>query len=500
MKDELKLGAVISLVTIIASILVQLIYTPIYMKFLGTVDYGINSLVQTIITYVTLLNLGLGNTIIRYTVQYREQNKLEEEKKINAMFLMIFLIIMFLSIIIGGIIYLKIPSFFVNKFTDEELVRTQKVFLITMINTSFSFPISVFSANIFSREKYLYQKSITLLKILISPILGFILMKKGYGLIVIVSMTTILNLIVGFLDVGYALKLGMKFIFKNINFKILKEIFKYSIFIFLGLIMDKVYWGVDRILIGKYLGAEAVGIYSVASVFMLVYMNFASSISTLVFPRINKLILENNKNNLSNFIFKIGKIQYMLLGLISSGFILFGKEFINLWLGEEFKIVYTLVLWIIIPITIPLTQYSYTLVLQAKNKHQIITIFYFFLAIINVIASIYAVKKFGMIGCAGVTGVSLVVGHTLILGRYFYKNVDKNIIRFWREIIKLTIVILMIVIFGKLINNFVIELNFKVFIIKIMIYTVFYLFFMYFFGISVKEKEEIRNRMRKLKK
>ena len=91
MKNELKLGAVISLVTIAVSILIQLIYTPIYMKFLGVTDYGINSLVQTIITYVTLLNLGLGNTIIRYTVHYREQNKLEEEKKLNAMFLIIFL-------------------------------------------------------------------------------------------------------------------------------------------------------------------------------------------------------------------------------------------------------------------------------------------------------------------------------------------------------------------------------------------------------------------------
>ena len=174
MKNELKLGAVISLVTIAVSILIQLIYTPIYMKFLGVTDYGINSLVQTIITYVTLLNLGLGNTIIRYTVHYREQNKLEEEKKLNAMFLIIFLVIMLISIIIGGLIYLKIPNFFANKFTMEELRRTQKVFFITMINTSFSFPISVFSANIFSKEKYLYQKSVSLLKTLLSPILGFI--------------------------------------------------------------------------------------------------------------------------------------------------------------------------------------------------------------------------------------------------------------------------------------------------------------------------------------
>lgn len=497
MKNELKLGAVISLVTIAVSILIQLIYTPIYMKFLGVTDYGINSLVQTIITYVTLLNLGLGNTIIRYTVHYREQNKLEEEKKLNAMFLIIFLVIMLISIIIGGLIYLKIPNFFANKFTMEELRRTQKVFFITMINTSFSFPISVFSANIFSKEKYLYQKSVSLLKTLLSPILGFILMKNGYGLITIVSMTTIVNLLIGVLDVGYALKLGMRFAFKNINFKLLNEIFKYSIFIFLGLVMDKVYWGVDRILIGKYLGAKIVGVYSIASVFMMVYMSFASNINTLIFPRINKLVLEKNTDNLSKFILEVSRVQYMLLGLISSGFILFGKEFIELWIGEDFQIVYYLVLWIIIPITIPLTQYSYTLVLQAKNKHQIVTIFYFFLAVVNVIGSIYAVKRYGMLGCAGVTGISLVIGHTFILGSYFYKNVDKNITKFWKEIIKLTVLIAIILVVGKVTNSFFNESSFKILIIKISLYIILYLIIIYFWGMNTLEKNEIKKLVKK---
>ena len=492
MKNELKLGAAISLVTTAVSILIQLIYTPIYMKFLGVTDYGINSLVQTIITYVTLLNLGLGNTIIRYTVHYREQNKLEEEKKLNAMFLIIFLVIMLISIIIGGLIYLKIPNFFANKFTTEELRRTQKVFFITMINTSFSFPISVFSANIFSKEKYLYQKSVYLLKTLLSPILGFILMKNGYGLITIVSMTTIINLLVGLLDIGYALKLGMRFVFKNINFKLLNEIFKYSIFIFLGLIMDKVYWGVDRILIGKYLGVEAVGIYSIASVFMLVYMSFGNNINTLIFPRINKLIVEKNEEELSNFILEMGRIQYIILGLISSGFILFGKEFIYLWLGTNFEVVYPIVLWIILPITIPLTQYSYTLVLQARNRHQIVTIFYFFLAIINIIGSIYALKIYGMIGCAIVTGLSLIVGHIIILGRYFYKNVNKNIMIFWWEIVKLTLIISIAVVFGKIINSNFHESSFKILGIKIFIYVIIYLIVIYFIGINNIEKNEIK--------
>ncbi|MGL5963311.1 MAG: lipopolysaccharide biosynthesis protein, partial [Fusobacteriaceae bacterium] len=97
-KNELKIGTLLSLATVVLSSLIQIIYTPIYMKYLGPVDYGINSLVQSIMGYISILNLGLGNTMLRYIVRYRAEGKVEEEKSLNGMFLLIFLILMLLSL------------------------------------------------------------------------------------------------------------------------------------------------------------------------------------------------------------------------------------------------------------------------------------------------------------------------------------------------------------------------------------------------------------------
>ena len=79
-KNELKVGTALSMLTIIMSSLIQIVYTPLYMRYLGPADYGINSLVQSIMGYISILNLGLGNTMLRYTVRYRASGKLEEEK------------------------------------------------------------------------------------------------------------------------------------------------------------------------------------------------------------------------------------------------------------------------------------------------------------------------------------------------------------------------------------------------------------------------------------
>lgn len=70
---ELKIGAILSILTIIVGSLVQIFYTPFYMKYLGASDYGINSLVQSLMGYMGMLNLGLGNAMLRYTVRYRAE-------------------------------------------------------------------------------------------------------------------------------------------------------------------------------------------------------------------------------------------------------------------------------------------------------------------------------------------------------------------------------------------------------------------------------------------
>ena len=356
MKSELKIGSLLSILSIILGSLIQILYTPMYMKYLGTSDYGINSLVQSIMGYVGMLNLGLGSTMVRYTVIYRAEGKIEEEKSLNGMFLTIFLIIMGIGILLGIYLYLMIPTLFAEKFTQTDLLKTQRVFILMIFSTVLSFPVSVFSTNITSRQKFIYQKGLALVKMLITPIVGTLLMVNGFGLMAVVTSVVILNIITYIFDIFYALKLGMRVKFKYFNIKILKEITKYSFYILLNVIIDRIYWGTDRIIIGKYIGISAVGIYSIASIFNQVYMNMSTAISGVLFPKINILVIENKLKELSDLFIKIGRIQYILLGLISSGFIVFGKEFIYLWLGEGYSEVYTISLWIMIPLTIPLIQ------------------------------------------------------------------------------------------------------------------------------------------------
>ena len=221
-------------------------------------------------------------------------------------------------------------------------------------------------------------------------------------------------------------------------------------------------------------------------------MNFSTAISGVLFPKINRLIVEDKHEEISNLFIKVGRLQYVILGLISSGFILFGKEFIYLWLGEGYSEVYKIALWIMIPLTVPLIQNTGIAIMQARNMHQFRSIVYFFIAIGNVVGSIFLVKQYGVIGCAIATGVSFMIGNILIMNIYYHKRMDLNIVLFWKNILKMTISILISMVIGIILNKYLVEVTYIKFMIKVIIYSGIYLIVLFIVVLNEDEKKEIR--------
>ena len=73
--NQLKAGAALNYAVILLNIGVGLGYTPYLLRMLGQSEYGLYSLVASVISYLTLLDLGLGNAVVRYTAKYRAEGK-----------------------------------------------------------------------------------------------------------------------------------------------------------------------------------------------------------------------------------------------------------------------------------------------------------------------------------------------------------------------------------------------------------------------------------------
>ena len=69
--NQLKAGAVLNYVVIGLNSLVGLLYTPYMLRMMGQSEYGLYSLVASVIAYLTIMDFGFGNAIIRYTAKFR---------------------------------------------------------------------------------------------------------------------------------------------------------------------------------------------------------------------------------------------------------------------------------------------------------------------------------------------------------------------------------------------------------------------------------------------
>ena len=65
MKSQLKIGALLSYVVLALQNLVGLVYTPFMLRMLGKSEYGLYSIAASIVAYLTILDLGFGNAIVR---------------------------------------------------------------------------------------------------------------------------------------------------------------------------------------------------------------------------------------------------------------------------------------------------------------------------------------------------------------------------------------------------------------------------------------------------
>ena len=96
--SQLKKGALLSYVTIILTNLIGLLLTPFIVRSLGNSEYGLYALIGAFIGYISVLDLGLNNTIVRYVSKYRAENDKEGEEVFLGTTMLIYAFISFIVI------------------------------------------------------------------------------------------------------------------------------------------------------------------------------------------------------------------------------------------------------------------------------------------------------------------------------------------------------------------------------------------------------------------
>lgn len=503
MKDQKKAGVILSYAGQLVHILSGIIYTPIMLRLLGQNEYGLYHLVYSVVSYLGLLNLGFNAAYMRFYARAKVSDDKNGVAKLNGMFLLIFGVISAVCVLCGIVMLTNIHGLFGEGLSEQEYATAEILMIMMVINLALSFPGSVFNCIITSQERFVFQKTVQLLQYIASPFLTLPLLLLGYGSIGMVSVTTFLTVFVLAVNIYYCfIKLRTKVCFKELKFSLLREMWVFTFFIFLNQIIDQVNWSVDKFLLGRILGTAAVAVYGIGGQINTLYLQFSVSVSNVFVPKVNKIVAETDDNKeITRLFTKVGRIQFIIMMLILTGFIFLGQDFIKVWAGEGYDESYYVALCLLIPVTVPLIQNLGIEIQRAKNKHKARSVVYFCIAVVNVFISIPLIQFFGPVGAAFGTTIALTAGNILFINWYYHKKIGIDILYFWKNIVSFIPGLIIPCIAGVVYMLIPHPGNIAVLVVSVIVYSAVYCLSMFFLGMNKEEKSLITGPLkRKIKR
>lgn len=499
-KNQIKLGAILSYLQMAANIVIQLVYTPVMFQLLGENEYGLYQTVASTISMLSILNLGFNSGYVRYYAIYKKEDNKEAIQKLNGLFLIIFSIIGFVALLCGLFLSFNLDLVFKEGLTAEEYPIARVLMLLLTFNLAFTFAMTVFNNIITAHEKFIFLKIIAMLKTVCSPLITLPLLLAGYRSIAMVVVTVIVSTIADGLYMVYVLfVMKEKFVFRNFEKGIFKTLFVYTAFIAMNTIIDQINWNIDKLLLGRYKGTAEVAVYSIGYTLYHCYQLFSTSVSGVFSPRIHSIVTtqhdqpEKERATLTDLFIRVGRIQYIILGLIATGMIFFGKYFIvEIWTKKPSCLnAYYVAILLMLPATIALIQNLGIEIQRAQNRHQFRSIVYLGMAFINLGLSIYLCQRYGAIGSSIGTAISLIVANGFIMNVYYHKKCNIDVLAFWKQIIRLSLALIPPVIGGILMVYYVTISSVWMFAGLVAAYTALYCISMWLLGMNRYEKDLI---------
>lgn len=495
-KSQIKIGSVLSYLQMFLSIVIELAYTPIMMRLLGKSEFGLYNTASSTIAMLSVLNLGFSAGYIRYYAKYKHNNDEISIAKLNGLFLSIFSIIGLVAFGCGLYISNNLEIVFANGLTASEIQLAKKLMIILTVNLAISFPMSVFSIIISAHEEFIFLKVAGMLRTICGPLITLPLLLMGYRSIVMVSVTTIVLVITDIVCMLFVVrKLHEKFIFSHWDWFLVKGLMVYTGFIAINIVVDQINSNIDNILLARFKGASEVAVYAAGSRLYTAYVRFSTAISGVFVPRIhfiaNSTKDKNELNKMYTEVFiKVGRVQFAILGLIATGLIFFGRQFILYWAGDGYENSFYVTLLLVLPASIALIQNIGIEIQRAENKHQFRSIAYLMMALINFIISLYLCQRLGAVGSTIGTAISLIIANGVIMNIFYYKRCYINILLFWKNILSMSKGMILPVLIGILYSLWSYQrINIVTFALAIMIYTIIYSISMWKFSLNEEEKK-----------
>lgn len=456
------------------------------MRSLGAENYGLYLVLGSLIAYISLLDLGITNTITRFVAKYKAQNDVENERKFFSIIFRVIIFIILMMLSLGGILYLNLDNLIKTDILSDNLNIIFGLFLLTSI---INLIVGFLNGYLTAYEKFVFLKTINLIKCLVRLAIILALFTSLGSIYFLVLIDFILSLIVLICSVIYFFKIYPHYF--NITYydsSFLKELYKYAFWVFILGLISQIQWQTGQIIIGYKIDNTAVAVYGLGILLGTYYGAFSTAVSSVFIARTTYKVYQNNSmQELTEYMVKVGRISAIVLMLILVNFILIGQDFIRLWVGEEYQQTWFVALLIMLVYTFPLLQAIANQVLDAKKLFKFKAKIYLVFLSAGSFFGYFLIEYYSIYGMV----IGLITGwliSIIIMTIYYHNFLNLNMVYFFKKLINIFVIALTTLFIGHLIIENIDGYSWFISAFKGSIISMLYIVLIYKWGISNEER------------
>lgn len=495
MSGQRKKGALLGYVNLLVKNLVNLVYTPILLHFVGQADYGVYQSTYSFVFSLTLLTFGFSEAYVRFYMQETACDDQNGVRRLNGMYLILYIIVSLTVLVLGLVFAMNAVTIFSMGFTPDEIALARTLIVIMSVNIACTLFSTVFDAYILAHERFTFQQSRQLFTTLAAPILSLLFLELGLNVIGVAIAQLAVTLVLLALNMRYAIgALCMRFDIRNFDSRLFKAIAVFSVWIFTNQICELVNQNLPNVILGALSGATVAAVFAVSVQIRSVFYSLSGIMSTVFTPLINRIVAERDDNDvLTQLMTRVGRYQAILYMWIWGGFVLLGRFFIYQWAGADFQDAYWLIIVMITPLFIPLVQNTGIEIQRAKNHHKARSIAYLCMAVINITITVIFAPSLGCWAPAIGYVVYVILGCGFFMNWYYHKRIGLDMGYFWSHVIAIILIAIVACMVCMCGTNILPVTNWGWFIAWGLIYTLLYGCVIYLIALNKNERRQIRN-------
>lgn len=411
-KKQLAKNTIIIFFGRVCTQLISFFLLPLYTSYLATKEYGTVDLIQTYVTLlVPIITLELEMSIFRFLIDSRKNEKVTNKLISNNFF------ILGISLSIFSILYIIVSSFVTIPYRWLILVDI----IVCVLSGNFLQVARGFGKTL----DYAISCILTGLTTVISNIIliCFVHM-QAEGMIISMALANFICSLYLFIR----LKLYSKINFKIVDFKQIKEMYKYS----LPLIPNGISWWIvnvsDRSIISIVLGASANGLYAISNKFPTIISSltgvFNLSWSESAALHINSSDRDEFFSDITNTILRL----FMALGV---GMLACMPFVFPILIDVKYNDAYNYIPFLVLGTVFNVAICLYSQVYLAKKLSKQVASTAIVGAIINILINVIFIKQIGLYAAAISTMISyfvMMVYRHFDLKKYVNIKIEKKLI------------------------------------------------------------------------